>query len=169
MFQTSSLSGDSLDACFKQAWYVNGYCLFGCIQPTHGALFPSFYLDFDSQVEFAWKVIESGNFVLHDQGDLIRENDIEYRMNVYHRRNAQEVNYLSLCKEIVEKGEYRPDRTGVGTHAVFGKTLRFDLQRGFPLLTSKRVFFRGVILELLWMISGNTSSKRLSQQGVRVR
>jgi thymidylate synthase len=120
-------------------------------------------------VEFAWKVIESGNFVLHDQGDLIRENDIEYRMNVYHRRNAQEVNYLSLCKEIVEKGEYRPDRTGVGTHAVFGKTLRFDLQRGFPLLTSKRVFFRGVILELLWMISGNTSSKRLSQQGVRVR
>lgn len=76
--------------------------------------------------------------------------------------------YLGLLGHILHDGCKRSDRTGVGTLSVFGPQLRFDLSKGFPLLTTKKVFLRGVIAELLWMISGSTNIASLVDQGVHI-
>jgi len=81
----------------------------------------------------------------------------------------EEYQYLTLVKEIIERGNEREDRTGVGTLSKFGAQFRFNLRDDvFPLLTTKRVFLRGIIAELLWFISGSTNSKALSAQGVKI-
>ncbi|KAI4188060.1 MAG: hypothetical protein L6R41_002405 [Letrouitia leprolyta] len=94
----------------------------------------------------------------------------------------EEHQYLNLIREILTNGEHRPDRTGTGTLSLFAPTpLRFSLSRPsdatnpssqrisiLPLLTTKRVFLRAVIAELLWFISGNTSSLPLSSAGIKI-
>ena len=65
-------------------------------------------------------------------------------------------------------GAVRGDRTGTGTRSLFGRSLRFDLRRSFPLLTTKRVFWRGVVEELLWFVRGCTDAKQLSAAGVGI-
>ena len=82
----------------------------------------------------------------------------------------EEYQYLDLIKYIMEQGEHRKDRTGTGTLAVFAPPqLRFSLKDDiFPLLTTKRVFFRGVLEELLWFIKGDTNSKHLSERNVKI-
>ncbi|KAJ1650135.1 Thymidylate synthase [Dispira simplex] len=82
----------------------------------------------------------------------------------------EERQYLDLVAHILQHGEKRPDRTGTGTLAVFAPPqLRFDLTNGcLPLLTTKRVFFRGVLEELLWFIKGDTNGKTLSAKGVKI-
>ena len=76
--------------------------------------------------------------------------------------------YAALVKNVLQNGTLREDRTNVGTLSIFGARMQFDLQDGFPLLTTKRVFFRGVAEELLWMIKGSTDAKELSAQGVKI-
>ncbi len=76
--------------------------------------------------------------------------------------------YQQLMKRILNHGEERPDRTGVGTRSLFGEQLRFDLRDGFPILTTKRVWFKGVVAELLWMLSGGTNVKELHEHGVHI-
>jgi len=68
-----------------------------------------------------------------------------------------EAGYLALCRHILDHGEPRSDRTGTGTLSVFGAQLRFDLRRGFPLLTTKRVLFPSIVHELLWFLRGSTN------------
>jgi len=82
--------------------------------------------------------------------------------------NSGEQAYLDLVRRVIEDGVERGDRTGVGTRALFAEQLRFDLADGFPLLTTKRVFWRGVAEELLWMISGSTNANDLSVKGVKI-
>lgn len=77
-------------------------------------------------------------------------------------------NYLDLLQEIKTLGEYRGDRTGTGTQSLFGTSLRCDLADGFPLLTTKRVWVHGVLQELLWFLSGETSIKRLNDNKVHI-
>ena len=69
--------------------------------------------------------------------------------------------YLDLCKKILEEGTYKDDRTGTGTYSIFGYQARYDLSKGFPLVTTKKVFLRGIIHELLWFICGDTNIKYL--------
>lgn len=76
--------------------------------------------------------------------------------------------YLKLLEEVLEKGEDREDRTGVGTRTLFGVTLRFDLGAGFPAVTTKRLAFRAVVEELLWFLSGSTDAGRLRERGVHI-
>jgi thymidylate synthase len=76
--------------------------------------------------------------------------------------------YLDLVQKVLAEGEPRPDRTGTGTLGLFGAQLRFDLSRGFPLLTTKKVHFRSVVGELLWFLSGETNVKRLHDEGVTI-
>lgn len=76
--------------------------------------------------------------------------------------------YLDTIKRILEEGVERDDRTGVGTRGVFGHQLRFDLQEGFPLVTVKRTFFKGIVAELLWFLRGDTNVKYLHDHGVHI-
>ena len=76
--------------------------------------------------------------------------------------------YLDLLQEIKEQGVYREDRTGTGTWSLFGRQLRFDLSQGFPLVTTKKVFLRGIIHELLWFLKGSTNIAYLKQHGVNI-
>lgn len=73
-----------------------------------------------------------------------------------------------MLKRVLKEGEYRDDRTGVGTYAIFGEQLRFDLRKGFPLLTTKRVFMKGVVHELLWFLKGDTNIQYLVDNGVHI-
>ena len=76
--------------------------------------------------------------------------------------------YLDLCRHVLEHGEKREDRTGTGTISTFGYQMRFDLTKGFPLLTTKKVFYRGIFEELLWFLSGNTNIKPLVDKKVGI-
>ena len=76
--------------------------------------------------------------------------------------------YLALLREILDHGTLKADRTGTGTRSVFGRQLRLDLAAGFPLLTTKRVFWRGVVEELLWFLRGETNARTLEKRGVRI-
>ena len=77
--------------------------------------------------------------------------------------------YLDLVRDVLENGVKREDRTGNGTLSLFGQQMRFNLEGdSFPLLTTKRIFFRGVAEELLWFVSGDTDSKTLVSKGVRI-
>lgn len=76
--------------------------------------------------------------------------------------------YLNLLQHIMEDGVDRHDRTGVGTRSVFGYQMRFDLSKGFPLLTTKKVFLRGIIYELLWFLKGDTNNTWLKDRGVHI-
>ncbi len=76
--------------------------------------------------------------------------------------------YLNLLQDILDNGTDKSDRTGTGTRSVFGRQLRFDLTKGFPLVTTKKVFLKGIIHELLWFIAGDTNIKYLTDHGVHI-
>uniref|UniRef100_A0A1B0CBU4 Thymidylate synthase n=1 Tax=Lutzomyia longipalpis TaxID=7200 RepID=A0A1B0CBU4_LUTLO len=80
-----------------------------------------------------------------------------------------EIQYLQLIERIIETGAKREDRTGVGTLSIFGAQMRFNLRNDvFPLLTTKRVFWRGVAEELIWFIRGSTDARELQQKGITI-
>ncbi|WP_421787469.1 thymidylate synthase [Hyphobacterium sp.] len=79
-----------------------------------------------------------------------------------------EAAYLDLLEDILRKGARQDDRTGVGTLSVFGRQLRCDLSKGFPLLTTKKVFFKSLAIELFWFLRGETNVRWLQERGVKI-
>jgi thymidylate synthase len=76
--------------------------------------------------------------------------------------------YLDLMKDVLENGTLKTDRTGTGTKSVFGRQIRFDLSKGFPLVTTKRLHLKSIIYELLWFLNGDTNIKYLNDHGVSI-
>lgn len=76
--------------------------------------------------------------------------------------------YLDLLRNVMDNGVDRMDRTGVGTRSIFGQQIRFDLSKGFPLVTTKKMHLKSIVHELLWMIKGSSNIKYLQDNGVRI-
>jgi len=81
---------------------------------------------------------------------------------------SMESQYINLIKHILENGISKDDRTGIGTLSIFSYNMTFNLRQSFPLLTTKKVYWKGVVEELLWFISGSTDSNVLKEKGVRI-
>lgn len=84
------------------------------------------------------------------------------------RLNPNEDQYLKLIEKVIHKGKERDNRTGISGSALFGEMMTFDLQKGFPLLTTKKMAWKSLVQELLWFIKGDTSAKRLSEKGCKI-
>ncbi|MEE8236580.1 MAG: thymidylate synthase, partial [Gammaproteobacteria bacterium] len=76
--------------------------------------------------------------------------------------------YLEMMSHVRDRGARKDDRTGTGTRSVFGYQMRFDLRRGFPLLTTKKLHTRSIVYELLWFLNGDTNVKYLNENGVSI-
>ena len=126
----------------------------------------------DYKFDTAFPYPPNHQFVKVSQSDIIRPKNPtlipSYRFQTLQRVNMEERAYLDLLKRILTDGHERLDRTGVGTIGLFAQTLRFDLRYTFPLLTTKRTFWRGIVEELLWFIKGSTDVKLLQEKGVRI-
>lgn len=83
-------------------------------------------------------------------------------------KNSVDRQYLKFIRHILENGVVKEDRTGTGTISVFGYDMRFDMRQGFPLLTSKKMFTKGIIHELIWFLRGDTNIKYLLENGVHI-
>ena len=83
-------------------------------------------------------------------------------------KEAGEYQYLNLLRDVLTNGTKKADRTGVGTISVFGRQMRFDLAEGFPLLTTKKVFLKGITYELLWFLKADSNIRYLVQNNVHI-
>lgn len=88
--------------------------------------------------------------------------------NLFNEPEHEEYQYLRMIKNICQNGDAKIDRTGTGTKSIFGGMMRYDLSNTFPLLTHKKVFWRGVVEELLWFISGSTNAKLLEDKNIHI-
>ena len=106
--------------------------------------------------------------IVGEQGDV--NGNIEQRKNSYsENEECDEMQYIKLVRRVIQKGNKKSDRTGVGTLSIFGSQCRYDLRNNqFPLLTTKKVFIRGIAEELFWFIRGSTNAKELQEKNVRI-
>jgi dihydrofolate reductase/thymidylate synthase len=133
--------------------------------------------------------VDASKFKLYGQSRPIMEKDTRYQFLTYVAADAEtgkfrpkaaellppgcdvkheEYQYLEMIREIIDQGAVKGDRTGTGTISTFGNQMRFDLRRSFPLLTTKRVFWRGVAEELLWFVAGETNANKLADKNIHI-
>ena len=113
------------------------------------------------------------NYKLISYSEKKRDNSSDLSFRFLEYRNfpgykSEENKYLDLAKYVIENGNVRPDRTGVGTTSIFGNQLHFDISECVPLLTTKRVPWKHCIEELLWFMRGDTDAKILQNKGVKI-
>lgn len=134
--------------------------------------------DFDT----FFPTISAGKFLLSARTETLSSRDCTYRFTEYTAvpegpipqslssvPNQEELQYLRIVKEIIDQGMLRGDRTGTGTLSKFGVQMRFSLRDNvFPLLTTKKVFWRGVAEELLWFVKGDTNANNLRDKGIHI-
>ena len=98
-----------------------------------------------------------------------KENAMVIEEQQQQQQRHEEHQYLDLIRQVIRFGKVKTDRTGVGTKSLFGTRCSYSLRDGtFPLLTTKRVFWKGVVEELLWFVRGSTNAKELSAKGIKI-
>jgi dihydrofolate reductase/thymidylate synthase len=138
----------------------------------------------DIECDAFFPAFDDTKFQLSHVSKTRSDNDLTYDFTVYEKDSAmqlpvelrddlsgflhEEYQYLQAIRSIIASGDSFDDRTGVGTLATFGHQMRFDLRKSFPLLTTKRVFWRGVLEELLWFVKGDTNANHLTERGVKI-
>lgn len=113
----------------------------------------------------------SSEYKMVGYSEKFKTDDCDYRVLFYERNifcKHSEDEYLNLARDVLYNGTERKDRTGTGVMSVFSRQLRFDLQKSFPLLTTKRVPFKTVFEELLWFCRGDTDAKILKRKGIKI-
>ena len=98
----------------------------------------------------------------------IRDDLVRPKISLLQRNNPFDKEYHKLLWHLLSKGDFKKDRTGTGTISKFGYQARFDLSKGFPLLTTKKLHMKSIIYELLWFLAGDTNAKPLQANGVRI-
>ncbi len=105
----------------------------------------------------------------HRHGMVLPRTFLSYMMSfVLGKGDRQMKAYLNLMNDILDNGELKEDRTKIGTLNVFGRQMRFDLSKGFPLLTTKKLHLRSIIVELLWFLKGDTNVQFLKENGCNI-
>jgi len=127
------------------------------------------YKKFDCDVFFP-SIIHGFKVDPNFKRESVIESEISYEFVKYSKNEEkhEEYQYLELIQEIIDVGVYRGDRTGTGTLSLFGKQTRWNLRESFPLLTTKRVFWRGLAEELLWFVAGCTDATKLQDKNVHI-
>ena len=139
-------------------------------------------IDSDFECDTHFPLIDQARYRVWSSTQRKREEGTDYRFLCYSRAGKvdppsfpsamstkhEEYQYLDMIEDVIENGVRRGDRTGTGTLSKFGRQMRFDLRKSFPLLTTKRVFWRGVVEELLWFMRGSTNAKELQEKNVRI-
>ncbi len=129
---------------------------------------------YDCDIHYDHSLHESNNYILTSESikyhhDDITKQDLMVSYMIYKYHNVDEYKYLKLMDNIMKTGLFKDDRTNTGTLSLFGETIKYDVRNNIiPLLTTKRMFFRGIVEELLFFISGKTDSKILEQKGVNI-
>jgi len=142
------------------------------------------HIDADAECDAFFPEIDASRYRVWSSSQPLEDNGTRYTFVTYTALSGpdggpvrlppamaskhDEQQYLDLVDRIIRTGVFRPDRTGTGTLSLFGCTARYDLRRAFPLLTTKRVFWRGVLEELLWFVSGSTNANQLRDRGVHI-
>lgn len=123
---------------------------------------------YDCDIFFPFNKLQDNNFVIvdHEKTDI---DDIELTFNILNKENihSSDYQYIKILKDILYTGERRLTRNAY-TYSLFDKKLKFDVSESFPLLTTKKMFIRGIIEELLFFIRGDTDSTKLSDKGVKI-
>jgi len=141
-------------------------------------------IDKEYECDTTFPEIDPERFRLWSSAEPCEEEGVRYTFQVYTpvdlkakavpalppavASRHEELQYLDLVDSIIRTGVFRPDRTGTGTYSKFGTTSRYSLRHTFPLLTTKRVFWRGVVEELLWFVAGATNANLLRDRGVHI-
>eukprot|EP00252_Welwitschia_mirabilis_P019795 TRINITY_DN4685_c0_g1_i1.p1 TRINITY_DN4685_c0_g1~~TRINITY_DN4685_c0_g1_i1.p1 ORF type:complete len:569 (-),score=95.06 TRINITY_DN4685_c0_g1_i1:260-1966(-) len=151
----------SIDTSIFQPWYSS----FPLVENGIRHSYTTYVRVRDSPTEIS-KTIENGS---QDTNAYKGPEQRQYQfLPKFIFERHEEYLYLRLVQDIITNGVEKGDRTGTGTLSKFGCQMRFNLRKSFPLLTTKRVFWRGVVEELLWFISGSTNAKILQEKGIHI-
>nr|AIA15403.1 Thymidylate synthase [uncultured bacterium] len=179
------LSSPSVESRIDQIFVIGGASVYkeALESPRCGTIYLTKILKEYPDMDTFFPIIPADKFTLTSRTQVTTENDISYQFCTFDpveedrfttqvvqaTENPEEQQYLDLIKQILETGVRRGDRTGTGTISRFGVQMRFSLRDNvFPLLTTKKVFFRGVAEELLWFVAGCTNANVLSEKGVKI-
>ncbi|CAK9176394.1 unnamed protein product [Ilex paraguariensis] len=107
------------------------------------------------------------NCDINKDSDKVKVDSFTFLPKIIFKKH-DEFMYLRLVEDIISSGNLKDDTTGTGTLSKFGSQMRFNLRKSFPILTTKKVFWRGIVEELLWFISGSTNAKVLQEKGIYI-